>query len=303
MKRAIVLLASAAVVAGCALFARPAEHATLIAREPAAKTIGSKACVECHDVIGDWYAKAPIHSAEPGCEKCHGAGNKHRADDENNGHIVKGAELAKMSPRGKSEMCLSCHEDKALEWLGGDHLKAGVACQSCHADAVHFQQPDAVAPADAFTGDEGAFCEQCHASVQSDFAQAFHHPVPEGEMGCRDCHDVHGSTKSSAAAVASLGGATGCAKCHASEAGPKVFRHDALDEGCAVCHDTHGSPLPAQLAQDGNALCLQCHLEPGFPTIAGVDHGPKLAGGARCWDCHVEVHGSDSDPTLLGRIR
>lgn len=300
MKSRLLMMALLSLAAGCSWASRPDEHAALVSKNADAKRIGSSACLDCHETIGDFYAASEFHSKNPGCETCHGPGSLHRAA-EGEGHIVGATALAAMSPRGRSSMCLGCHAEKASTWMASDHAKGQLACYDCHSDGAHFKQPGAVDPVSAFS-DKSAFCTQCHAQDATGFQQPFHHPVPEGEMGCMDCHSPHGENKATPA-FAAFGKDEACARCHAREAGPVVFKHAAMDEGCGTCHDAHGSPLPGQLTQDGNGLCLQCHLEPGFPTIAGVDHAAKLAGGARCYDCHVEVHGSDSDPSLLGRMR
>ena len=174
-----------------------------------------------------------------------------------------------------------------------------MACFECHTDAVHFKQEGGVRPPSEFRDQPSKFCESCHANDVAQRSQPFRHPLAEGEVQCADCHSIHGEDARDSSRLA----ARGCAKCHADEAGPKVFRHAALDEGCGTCHVTHGSAVTTLLRESGNQLCLSCHLQPGFPTIAGIDHGDKLAGGAKCLDCHVEIHGSDSDPSLLGRIR
>lgn len=298
-RRAFVAAAAvAAVLGGCAVLRGKTEHARLIASlPPEAKAVGWRECVDCHTTIGDFFA-ASFHAGNPGCESCHGPGDLHVAGAP--AHIVGKAALATLSPAGRSQMCLECHPQRAVDWPRSEHAREGLSCQRCHTDAVHFEQggEGAVRPPSAFAVTT-EFCTQCHAATASDFDQPFHHPVPEQAMGCPDCHSPHGE----AARRPDLAAAGGCARCHAAETAPKVFRHAALDEGCGVCHVPHGSPLQALVSQDGNGLCLQCHHEASFPVISGVDHRAFLAQKSRCWDCHVELHGSNSDPTFLGRLR
>lgn len=293
MKKTAPIVATLAALAGCAVLAVRTEHARVLSTVPlGAKLVGAQECLDCHTTIAESVATT-VHAKNQGCETCHGPGDMHVADGP--GFIAGKNALAGMSPRGKAEMCLSCHEDHAVGWMGSDHARAGLACAECHNDVVHFKQADTPKPPPELASVTD-FCVQCHASDAAMFSHAYRHPVMEGEMGCNDCHATHGETNRARPAA-------GCATCHAEQAGPKVFRHAALDEGCTSCHVAHGGPIPALLQQDGNGLCLQCHMEPGFPMIAGVDHGDALARGDRCNDCHVEVHGSNSDPSLLGRMR
>ncbi len=292
MRAAAALLTFGVIAGGCAVLATRTEHARVLATVPVeAKLVGANECIDCHTTVGESLGST-VHAKNLGCETCHGPGDMHVADGP--GFIAGKADLAKMSARGQAEMCLSCHESHAVNWMGSDHARGGVSCQQCHNDAVHFKQEGTPKPPAEFATATD-FCTQCHASDAAAFNHAYRHPVMEGEMGCNDCHSTHGERQG--------GPLAGCATCHAEQAGPKVFRHAALDEGCATCHVAHGGPLPALLQQDGNGLCLQCHMEPGFPMIAGVDHRDALAAGDRCNDCHVEIHGSNSDPSLLGRMR
>lgn len=296
MKKIALAAAVLAAAAGCSVLLRGGggEHARLLATRPAATFVGAETCADCHTTIADWFA-ASNHQKSPGCETCHGPGELHVSDGP--GNIASKAQLASMTARGTAEMCLGCHQDQSGSWPASHHARADVACPTCHADSVHFKQTDAVKPANTF--DEGtAFCSQCHAAETTQFATApFRHPVPEGVMTCGDCHEPHG--RRTLAAVAD----DGCGRCHEDAAGPKVFRHPAMDDGCTTCHEPHASSVPGLLAVDGNATCMQCHMDTMLPAIEGIDHATALAGGARCWDCHTEVHGSNSDPTLLGRIR
>ncbi len=118
-------------------------------------------------------------------------------------------------------------------------------------------------------------------------------------MDCTACHAVHGQRERGLA----LDQRDTCGRCHRRQVENHVFQHAALREGCLTCHAAHGAPLRALLTEPANTLCLKCHLQAGFPVIEAVDHTAMLAGGAHCYDCHVEVHGSNTDPTLLGRLR
>lgn len=294
---ALIPLGIALVLTGCAGWLHSqGELLTLHSREPQAKLVGNENCTDCHSTIASFFDTS-IHKQNLGCETCHGPGDMHVSDGP--GHITGVNDLQSMSAHGKSSMCTSCHLDRRASFPQSEHAKAGVTCFQCHTDAVHFKQEGGIQPPKAFADEPSRFCAQCHAATVSETAQAYRHPMEDGEVACADCHTVHGedALRPEKRAVAA------CSKCHADEAGPKVFRHAALDDGCQACHAPHGAPTAALLKENGNALCLSCHLEPGFPVIAGVDHSINLAAGAQCLDCHVEIHGSNSDPSLLGRIR
>lgn len=291
-----VIVAAALAAGACRAGSRPAEHGRLVEALAGVKAIGPEECAVCHEDVVEAQAKT-VHEDAPGCETCHGPGGEHTEDP---ARIVGAAALRGLSPRGKAEMCLSCHAGLVGDWNHAEHARGGLTCFECHRDVVHFEVTSAAAvePPKTFRRAAG-FCDQCHGADALGFRQPFHHPVPEGQVDCADCHAVHGQSLGSAPREAT----EACGRCHARQAAPRVFRHAALDEGCNVCHAAHGSPLPALLTQDGNSLCLQCHFDAAFPVIEGVDHDDYLAAGARCYDCHTEVHGSNSDPSLLGRIR
>lgn len=280
------------VVAACSSWL--SEHQRLLEQLPEAEAIGDQSCAACHRDQAKRLKKT-VHAEVLGCETCHGPGGRHVTSPPAN--IAGKDDLSRMTARGKSEMCLDCHEAMVRRWARADHAKA-VPCFDCHSNVVHFDPPRGRLPPSRFST-QMAFCQQCHLAGTLGMEQLFHHPVRDGEVECRSCHSVHGQNRPDF--VLQDGGV--CGRCHLRQAGPKVFRHPALDEGCAVCHRAHGSPLRALLLQRGNNICLQCHFEPGFPVIEGVNHTDFLASGALCFDCHVQVHGSNSDPSLLGRLR
>jgi DmsE family decaheme c-type cytochrome len=144
---------------------------------------------------------------------------------------------------------------------------------------------------------EPALCFTCHGTVQAEFALPIHHRVPENLMKCTDCHNAHGTMN-----LASLNKPNyeTCVKCHVEKRGPYVYEHPAAKvEGCVSCHNPHGSTNRMLLVRrEGRQLCLQCHN--GFHGQAAVPHsrlGFQTSG--ECTRCHVAVHGSNSDPTLL----
>jgi DmsE family decaheme c-type cytochrome len=131
--------------------------------------------------------------------------------------------------------------------------------------------------------------------VEQEFLLSYHHPVVQARMGCLSCHGPHGEEGS---LEASSDETELCTSCHVEVAGPWIYEHDALFDGCTSCHAPHGSPNPKMLVMTGNALCLQCHVEAAYPDVGGAGHAAYLGSGATCWQCHFEVHGSNTSQML-----
>ena len=120
-------------------------------------------------------------------------------------------------------------------------------------------------------------------------------------MRCTDCHDIHGAE---AAAVVGDPMSARCTNCHAEQAGPFLFEHEAVADGCTTCHRPHGSWNRDLLLSSGNAICLECHVQSNFPGVGKINaHESFLGGGGRCWDCHSQVHGSNTNPEFNPRGR
>lgn len=296
MKPRITAAALAVMAAlSCSHWVAPSRYTRLVQAEATGPAVDDHDCLPCHGDQGDALAQT-AHRNVLGCQTCHGPGQQHVTDPP--GHIVRAESLLGLPTADQSEMCLACHGRMAMAWPGSDHATAPLPCFACHADTVHFRPAAAVKPAVAFRKQQ-AFCGQCHALDTLGFTQIFHHPVPETAMECTACHDVHGKMDRTLA----MGRDGACGRCHRRQVEPRVFQHEAMSDGCLACHQAHGSPLRALLTEPGNTLCLKCHLQADFPIIEGVDHTALLARGALCYDCHVEVHGSNTDPSLLGRLR
>jgi len=309
----LVALAALGLLAAC-----PADQAgprRLLPVVAGATPVGTKACLECHDDVPGAWAGTPhavaITERGDGCEICHGAGSVH-VESEEAGDIVGSEALRALDAGARSALCLTCHATKLPHASQSDHAVAGVSCWACHPGALHAHTPttETVLAVDtgweAMKADHGplvtsgvgrreaAFCYQCHGDVEGDFLLQFHHPVPEGTMRCGDCHAVHGESLR----VRALGEDERCLACHEEIRGPFIFEHLALEDGCTVCHTPHGSIVEKLLEQADNGLCEQCHFDARFPLIGAVDHTGFLSGGALCYDCHFQVHGSNTDENL-----
>jgi predicted CXXCH cytochrome family protein len=277
-----------------------------------ATVVGTAVCLDCHADVQGGFAGAHLmamSSRSDSCEICHGAGSRH-AESTEAADIVGAQALRDLEPASRSAICLQCHTRALARFRASAHARAGVSCWECHPDALH-TPPTAPAtlPAVAHgwetthapddgprvTAGEGArqtaFCLQCHGEIEAELALQYHHPVPEGTMGCVDCHAVHGEEEWTQVE----GRDARCLSCHEEIGGPFLFEHYALEEGCSSCHAPHGSMVDKMLVQEGNGLCEQCHFDSRYPLIGAVDHTGFLSGGAFCYDCHFQVHGSNTD--------
>ena len=266
---------------------------------------GSASCVDCHEDVVAFYADSP-HAVDrslavPGtgisaCEACHGPGSLHVAGG-GDGFILGAELLAAMGEDAGVAMCTQCHTAAGTHWVGGPHEGSGTGCADCHADQAHFG--GSARPAREYRN-PSEFCLQCHADQVDEFRLPFRHRALEGQVVCGDCHDPHRDFE----ALAWNGRNAVCLGCHTEMAGPFVFEHDGTSgEECVSCHRPHGSNHDKLLVQDGNTVCLQCHFSSAFDaddnwSLGGTAHGSLLANEARCYDCHIDVHGSNVSPTF-----
>jgi predicted CXXCH cytochrome family protein len=277
-------------------------------------------------------AKPPAASGPTsvtGCEVCHGPGRAHaEAQQASGGDPAKEAAGAKLifafhgNPKENSARCMTCHITSKQQELFAEsqHALAAVACNQCHslhlvkeskdqsrgsltsAQANFFEVPQISDSTrwlhnSLLKQSQPALCFSCHGNIQALFALPLHHRVPEGLMKCTDCHNPHGSINR---ALLNATNWETCVKCHVEKRGPYVYEHPAARVlGCVACHNPHGSTNQFQLVRrEIRMLCLQCHT--GFHSQAAVPHsrlGFQTSG--ECTRCHVAVHGSNFDPTLL----
>lgn len=260
-------------------------------------------CADCHEEQVVAYAKGP-HRGVAGdgailCTACHGDGAAHLASGE--ASDIRGpAALAEWDTVRQAEACISCHGVDFPAASQSPHWSR-VSCWSCHAQAALHGTPPGPRLAEAHRHETFALCTSCHAEAGAELRLEYRHPVAEGLVDCTDCHDVHGRSASSAAGSLATRGA--CASCHQEQHGPYLFEHQAVTDGCTSCHRPHGSWNRSLLASTGNGVCLSCHLQSNFPGVGKIPHDFRLSGGARCWDCHSDVHGSNTTPDFNPRGR
>jgi predicted CXXCH cytochrome family protein len=218
--------------------------------------------------------------------------------------------------------CLLCHVSSKQQdfFEHSSHVAHGLSCDQCHTSHLVTEvkdqsKGDLQSPQGYFfqvpqlpdetrwlhssllKQSEPALCFTCHGTVQAQFALPVHHRVPEGLMKCTDCHNPHGSLNRASLTRPFY---ETCVNCHVEKRGPYIYEHPSLKvEGCVVCHNPHGSTNRQLLVRrEGRQLCLQCHT--GFHDQAGVPHGNfGFTTSGECVRCHVAVHGSNLDPTLL----
>lgn len=290
--------------------AKPADAKPEAAAGPATY-VGSDTCQACHEDIHKAFQKNPHLAVETdkkrgwdgkACESCHGPGSKH-AESTEAADIVN---PAKQAPAEADRNCLKCHLNQPTHAgrLRGGHGKNQVSCAGCH--AVHKGSEALVArKADAVNRQ----CAACHTAEWAEFQRPHKHPLPQGAMSCVDCHNPHGSFLPRSIRTVSAN-EPGCFKCHGDKRGPFTFEHAPVRlEGCNACHQPHGSANPHMLArQEVRFVCLECHANIANPATAqtgilgGVPpafHDLRSARFRNCTLCHIKVHGSYVDRSLL----
>lgn len=223
--------------------------------------------------------------------------------------FAKDAETKKAQYVGM-ETCAACHEKVAKNFPTSTHAKMSISdeqvedqgCESCHGPgSLHAEAGGGKGVGGIGSlKDKPEACYKCHIEKKMEFSLQYHHPVPEGRIGCSDCHDPHkGEAKPWPAASMEKRNQL-CFKCHADKKGPYVWPHEALDEGCTICHNVHGSINDKMLVMRDQTLCLQCHAQPNYPTIGARNHSGTFVPTGTCFSgsCHTGVHGSNFDEHL-----
>lgn len=294
--------------------------------------MGGEVCAGCHaDLVGNFglsphgrLKEFELRGAGGRCESCHGPGSKH-VEESGNADFISGFKGAEALESARA--CSSCHSDNAaMDWKGSEHAMAGVSCANCHgihkahaAGASPLMRQlagsnplpvsrKAPPPRASLLKAEPELCYDCHRDKRARMNYTSHHPVREGRMQCSSCHNTHGSQTGHLLRNAESEKAF-CTNCHPSKQGPFVFEHAAVEEGCNVCHNPHGTVADNLLKQNEPFLCLQCHeahfhlgregatspvmLPSGGSANPNGLSGWRQAFGAKCTQCHSQIHGSD----------
>ncbi len=262
---------------------------------------GADSCLMCHrkgegvmDIFkgphGDMtHSKGPMAGLQ--CEACHGPMGSHNRGGKEP-MITFGPESS-LSPEKQNSVCMSCHQDdERMNWNGGHHDNADVACADCH--NIHAAK-DPVLEKQT----EVAVCTNCHTKQKADLHKRSAHPMKWAEMTCSDCHNPHGTLAEADLNKPSIN--ESCYECHAEKRGPKLWEHAPVTENCVSCHNPHGSVNDGMLKTRAPQLCQQCHASDGHASAAYLGNTPfggevgnnAFTGGRSCLNCHSQVHGSN----------
>jgi len=288
-----------------------------LSQEPKKAYVGSMVCKTCHPDVWRNFYKNPhfrsiaIGTAKPedtGCEGCHGPGGRHVEAHGGKASIIAFSEL---TPKQTMNTCLRCHSETLARAniRRSPHTLNDISCTQCH--SVH--KP--TTPKFLLARVQPELCYQCHSNVRGDFSMPYKHRVNEGFMVCSDCHNPHGTFAPTWRMAArpplvaqALANEEPCLKCHTDKRGPFAFEHPPVRvEGCEMCHFPHGSTNSRLLRRPVVfTVCLECHN--GAGTFGRSGTGEPMLSPAHnmadpryqnCTNCHVRIHGSNSDPLFL----
>jgi DmsE family decaheme c-type cytochrome len=274
--------------------------------------VGSETCKTCHadmpskDFFNHFEASPHFVTTLDtkkgpqwqGCEGCHGPGKAHvdGGGDKTKIFTFKNASAQEVNAR-----CMSCHAGgpQHMDAINSIHTQNNVSCISCH--SPHKPETKEF----LLTKAQPELCYSCHLQQKAQFEMPFRHRVNEGLIQCSDCHNPHGAVGPKQVRTSATQDAV-CFTCHTDKQGPFVFVHEPVKiEGCASCHIPHGGANAHMLrVSNVNLLCLQCHTNslmnaktgnaPGTPSFHSQQTFFKS-----CTLCHIQVHGSNFDPTFF----
>jgi len=138
-------------------------------------------------------------------------------------------------------------------------------------------------------------CYSCHKAQEIQGKMVSHHPIQEGKVKCGDCHNPHGGPHGmlSKESVTET-----CYRCHADKGGPFTFEHPPVAEDCTICHSPHGSVQNKLLVQSQIFICNKCHVGHHSRSASLGDPVHLSRYYTQCTECHTQIHGSDSRPSL-----
>jgi DmsE family decaheme c-type cytochrome len=315
--------AAAAGAAPAAAKAAPAAISPNISPSPVSPAVsaapgyaGNKACQMCHPNIVTPFIRNPHFKSSAsgkeapenaGCEGCHGPGKAHIAGMGDKTKIVA---FSRLEPAAVLDRCLRCHEKSLAraDIHSSQHTLRNVVCTNCH--SIH----KSATPKALLAAQQNELCYGCHSDIRAQFSMPSRHRVNEGMMTCTDCHNPHGASPlwRMGARPRMVGTALSneepCLGCHREKRGPFTFEHAATRvDGCETCHVPHGSMNSRLLRRPVVfTLCLECHNGAGSfgRNAAGIttqsgSHNMADPRYQNCTNCHVRIHGSNSDQFLM----
>jgi DmsE family decaheme c-type cytochrome len=295
----------------------PAKPSMVELLSPKGEFAGNLVCKVCHPQVWSTFYKNPHFKsvasgkeppAETGCEGCHGPAGAHVRAHGGKATIIA---FSQLSPQKTIATCLQCHS-KSLERANihsSPHTLNDVSCTECH--SVH----KSTTPKFLLAKSQPELCYGCHGNLKAEFSMPFKHRVNEGFMKCTDCHNPHGTFAPTwrmadrpSLVGQALANEEACLKCHADKRGPFAFEHPPVRvEGCEACHYPHGSANSRLLRRPVVfTMCLECHNGSGTGGRSGTGvpmlsqaHNMADPRYQNCTNCHVRIHGSNSDPLFL----
>ncbi|MBI2222953.1 MAG: DmsE family decaheme c-type cytochrome [Acidobacteria bacterium] len=211
-----------------------------------------------------------------------------------------------------TEVCLTCHTEKADSLKGTPHGRAsnprsplaGQGCEACHGPGkAHAEAGDATLIRRFGNGGlapraSAEVCTACHVRGTHALWTGSQHE--QRNVGCVTCHSVHsprGDKQIKAATQPEL-----CGGCHRQMANKFYrFNHMPVREGkmvCSSCHNPHGSSN-VKLLKAGTTVdqaCTSCHAEKRGPYL--WEHAPVTNS---CVTCH-DPHGSNNERLLVAKV-
>jgi len=191
----------------------------------------SAMCLQCHEKGGKMLWSGSAHESRGlACQTCHSV------------HHPK-SEKSQLSQANETDLCFSCHKQKASQFLKASHhpIREGkVSCSDCH--NPHGAQKASLVDADSVAEK----CYQCHAEKRGPFLWE-HAPVRED---CSICHEPHGTNHLK---LLKTKEPFLCQRCHSDTRHPgtlydqtQIVSNRLFNRSCVNCHSTiHGSNHPS----------------------------------------------------------
>ena len=240
----------------------------------AADTTPAAECVSCHEQ-GQKLGKSAHASLT--CDTCHESHEKYP------------------HPAGIAKpVCLTCHQDQAVDYAGSVHGLArkngnegAPDCALCHGSAHELQSPKS----QAFRAAVPDTCGMCHTEVVEQYRASVHGQalalgIAQAPL-CTDCHGEHNIVKhtNSASPVNAAHIRDTCGSCHGDVLLTRKF---GLPSDRLLSFDTSFHGLAAKAGSQTVANCASCH---GVHNIL-PSSDPKSTINAKnlpktCGQCHA----------------